>query len=103
MKDIANLIYTTKALDSDGFPSATETKTEVYVNKKSVKRAEFYAAMNAGVKPSITFELRAEDWELTRHTENGKVLYADKIEFDSCNYDIIRTYEAGSMVELVCG
>ncbi len=102
-KDIANLVYVIEKNDSDGFPIKSEVKTEVFVDKKSIKRSEFYTAMQVGMKPSIAFEIRPEDWELSRHIEKNKVLYAQKIEFDGGTYDIIRTYEDGSMVELVCG
>lgn len=102
--DVANLIYTTSKYDGDGFKSEiTEVKAEVFADKKSVKRTEFYAAMQAGVKPEIVFDLRLEDWELTKHDVDGKAKYAEKVEYDSNVYDIIRTYETGQIIELICG
>jgi uncharacterized membrane protein YcgQ (UPF0703/DUF1980 family) len=103
-KDIANLLYVTSTKDVDGFLIETEEKTEVYVNKKSVTRSEFYTAMQAGMKPSIVFELRVEDFEMTLHMENNKPVYAQKIEYDGFVYEIIRTYSKNdSMIELTCG
>lgn len=78
----------------------TETKTlgevktsvsyrSVYANKKSVKRAEFYQAMAAGLKPELVFEMhRMEYMDETRLKYNGK------------EYEIIRTYEVGEKIEL---
>lgn len=103
-KDIANLIYTTEMQDEEGYPIQAEVKTEVFVNKKSVARTEFYIAMQSGMKPSVIFELRTEDYELTKHVVNSKTLFADKVEYDGGQYDIIRTYAKGeSMIELTCG
>lgn len=103
-KDIAKLIYITTTQDDDGFDIESDTVIEVFVNKKSVTRSEFYTAMQSGIKPSIVFELRTEDWELSRHNIEEKVLYAEKVEYDSGTYDIIRSYEKGeSMIELTCG
>ena len=103
-KDIANLIYTTETEDSDGYAIETDVKTEVFVNKKSVTRSEFYTAMQSGMRPSVVFELRIEDYELTKHIVNGKALFADKVEYDEAIYDILRTYSKNeSMIELTCG
>lgn len=102
--DVGSLIYITHTDDSDGYPIEVEEKTEVYLNKKSVARQEFYLAMQTGFKPTITFELRIDDYELTKHIVNNKPIYATKIEYDSCIYDIIRTYTKNeSMIELTCG
>jgi hypothetical protein len=103
-KDIAKLIYATHTQDGNGFDVEAPVEIDVFVDKKSVTRSEFYAAMKAEKKPSIMFDLRVEDWELSRHIEGSKVLYADKIEYDSGTYNIIRSYEkGGSMIELTCG
>ena len=102
-KDIANLITTTIGEDADGYPSNTEVKQEVFVNKKSVKRSEYYAAMQSGMKPEIVFELRIEDFELTKQIIDDKAVYADTVEYDGAKYGIIRTYSpSDSMIELVC-
>jgi SPP1 family predicted phage head-tail adaptor len=102
--DVAKLIYTTSTEDDDGFSSGeVETKIEVFVEKKSITRTEFYSAMQAGMKPQIVFSLRLEDWELSKHEVDGKVKYAEKVEYDGNAYDIIRTYEVGQTIELICG
>lgn len=103
-KDVANLIYIIETEDDDGYAIQSDVKTEVFVSKKSVTRSEFYTAMQSGMKPSVIFELRIEDYELTKHIENGKALFADKVEYEGAIYDIIRTYSKNeSMIELTCG
>lgn len=104
-KDTAKLIYLKEVEDTDGFNVLQEDQTyEVFVNKKSVKRAEFYAAMQAGMKPSIVFEIKSIEFESTKHLVEDKAVYAQKVEFDGYKYDIIRTYsEKEEITELVCG
>lgn len=100
---MAQLIWNTRSKDEDGFPVENEWNTEVYAEKKSVKRSEYYESMRAGIKVNLVVEMRQEDFKLSAHeTENG-VKYADKLEFDGVIYEILRTYETGkAKIELVC-
>lgn len=100
----AVLIYITHGKDEDGFPIETEERTEVFVREKSATRTEFYESLRSGITASEMFEVRLEDWLLTRHiTDNGKAAYATRIEYDGATYDIIRAYKNDrSMVELTC-
>ena len=98
------MIYVENEKDEDGFPVETEKKKEVYVREKSVGRTEFYEALRSGITVNITFDIRMEDWEQTRHTTaNKKIAYAQKILYDGAEYDIIRTYRTDrSMIQLIC-
>ncbi len=98
-KDIASLIYY-QVVNGE----AVETKLEIFVNKKSVARQEFYASYQIGVTPTCIFEMRIEDFELTKTIEEGtnKPLYATRILYDGAIYDIIRTYEKSGMIEITC-
>jgi hypothetical protein len=89
-KDIGNLLY-----DSLVNSEIITVDTEVFLNKKSVSGTEFYKAVQSGVTPSITFETRTSDFELTRHIEadTSKPLYATRVKYDGAVYDIIRTYD----------
>ena len=103
---VINLIYTgdSEETDADGYPIIGEIKTEVFAQKLSVTRTEFYSAMQSGMRPSIVFKVWNDDYELTKHTQNGKSVYADKVEYDGSKYDIIRTYSKDeTYLELVCG
>lgn len=79
-------------VDGDGYPTQTDTDTEVWANVKSATRAEFYAANANGIDVTKMFEVHAEDWgNQTQVVYNGRV------------YDIIRAFQKGlGVVELTC-
>lgn len=73
--------YGTPTYDEYGNEIQTVTETEVFVLPRGVYNAEFYNAAQAGLHPSITFEVaNKEDYD-------GQKL----IEFEGRDYDIIRT------------
>lgn len=100
--DDAELVYYTDTKDADGFTIATETAIAVFVRTKSVGRQEKYLAMQSGVNPTLIFELREEDWELCKHTVDGKYRYADAIRYDTQLYQFIRSYTEKGVTEVVC-
>lgn len=80
------------SVDSNGYPTQTNTDTEVWANVKSATRAEFYAANANGIDVSVMFEVHAEDWG-----NQAQVVYGTK------TYDVIRAYQKGlGVVELTC-
>ena len=104
MDEKAVLIYTTHGKDADGFPVEQTEEVGVYVREKSATRTEFYEALRSNITVAEVFEIRQEDWNLTRHiTANGKAAYADRIRYDGAVYDIIRAFKNDkSMIEVVC-
>lgn len=101
---IGYLLKSIKGKDADGYDSEITTETEVFLEKKSVRRTEHYSAMQAGMKPSVIFRLRLPDYELTRSVENGKETFATKVQYDGVVYDILRVYaEDTEYIELTCG
>ena len=68
------------AYDAYGNETLTYTETTVFVQPRSVYNAEFYNAAQAGLHPSITFELT------NRADYNGEKV----IEWEGKLYDIIR-------------
>jgi len=90
--DKIKLRAVTHKTDADGYPTQTNTDTEVWANVKSATRAEFYAANANGINVSMMFEVHAEDWD-----NQTQVVYDGKV------YDIVRTYQKGfGIVELTC-
>lgn len=90
--------------DEDGFPVTQQHGYAAYGEKKSATRMEVYEAMRAGVEVKAVFEVRLEDWEETKHLNNGRTEYARKIVYDGEEYEIVRAYEVGkSKVEVTCG
>ena len=73
--------YGTPTYDSYGNEIQSVTTTEVFVQPRGVYNAEFYNAAQAGLHPSITFELTNKD------DYNGEKV----IEWEGKDYNIIRT------------
>lgn len=99
--DIAKLIYYGVVNNKP-----VKKEIEVYVNKKSITRQEFYTSYQAGLNPKCIFEVRSIDYELTKQIDEDthKPVYAAQIEYEGGVYEIIRTYEKqNGMVELTCG
>lgn len=80
-RDVANLIAVASAEDSDGYDTTIETRTEVFVDVKSVTREEFYRSMQAGKELVIAFDIRACDYD-------GQ----SRIEHSGKQYKIVRAY-----------
>ena len=73
-----------------------ENSIEVFAEKKSVTRSEFYAAYSAGLNPKFMFNIDSMDYEAAE--EPQMVLYNNK------RYNIIRAYETPENgVELTVG
>lgn len=99
----AKLIILNHEKDEEGFPIETRKEIPVYVRTKSVTRTEFYDAMRSNIRTSIVFSMRIEDWKLSEHMVDGRKLYADKIKYDGCEYDVVRDYMLDkSTIEVTC-
>ena len=82
----------TTTRDEYGEPINTPIEKEVYADKKSVTRSEFYSALTGGINASIVFVIRSEDYD--DQTE---------VAFNSKPYNVIRTFQKGEgFIELVC-
>ena len=91
-KDIITLRAEIIGQDADGYPTTTYDDVEVYANKKSVVRAEFYPAFAVGIEAKIAFEVRSEDYDGQKD-----ILHEGKA------YEVIRSYQKGEgIVELTC-
>ena len=79
-------------VDANGYPTQTNTDTEVWANVKSATRAEFYAANANGIDVTQMFEVHAEDWG-----NQAQVVYGTR------TYDVVRAYQKGlGVIELTC-
>ncbi len=86
------LVDTVTTVNDVGIPVLTETKTTVWADKLSAKRAEHYAANAAGIRVDIVFSVNADDY--TGQTE---------VEWNSTKYNVVRSYAVGrGRVELTC-
>lgn len=91
-RDIATLVGVKKTVNENGYKVEAEARREVFVNKKSATRSEFYAAKQAGDKIALVLEVRGSDYE-------GETW----IEYGGNPYEVVRTYtRAGEVIELNC-
>jgi SPP1 family predicted phage head-tail adaptor len=92
MDKTITLRSTATAPDANGVAITTNTDTQVYAERKSVKRTEFYAAQAAGVRADIAYVVNADDY-------GGQMLVVD----GATVYKVTRTYQVGlGRVELTC-
>lgn len=86
------LIQETYTEDEIGNQVATEDKTTIFCDIKSVGRAEFYNAVATGLKPEIIFIIHNYEY-------SGE----NQVEYDGKKYNVIRTYENSTEeLELTC-
>lgn len=64
---------------------------QVFADKQSVRQSEFYQASANGLKPELMFVIRACEY-------NDETL----LQYNSKNYNIIRTNPKGELLEIVC-
>ena len=77
---------------ADGYPITKPRKTKVFANQKSTGTAEFYAALQNGIRMSVVFEVFAMDYD-------GQ----ETVEHNEKTYKVQRTYSKGEdRLELHC-
>jgi len=92
--DVIELVVINKAgQDENGYekPGSPDDKTEVFANKKSVRSSEFYLAAQTGEALEVMFEIRSIDYNSQDH-----------IDYESKRYEVVRTYDRGEIVEVIC-
>ena len=75
-----------------GFSVESQTRTEVWADRRSVTRAEYYQATQSGIKADIVFTVNAIDY-------SGQSL----VECNGVAYDVVRTYQTETdHIDLTC-
>lgn len=82
MDDVLYLYQTTYTENDAGIQIPTNTKKEVFCQKRSVSRNEFFNAGRNGLNPAYVFTVFKGDYE-------GETI----CEYDGLTYSIYRTYE----------
>ena len=91
-KETINLISIATTENDMGDIVEVETPRQVFADKQSIKRNEFYQAAATGLRPELMFVIRTIDYE-----------QEPKLSHNSKTYTIIRTYEKdGEFIELIC-
>lgn len=89
--DKINLITLTSTTNAVGNSITSQTKKEIFADKKSIRQSEFYQAQQTGLRPELMFNVYTEEYS------NQELL-----EYNNIEYTIIRAYEKGEFTELVC-
>jgi SPP1 family predicted phage head-tail adaptor len=90
-RDVVELIDQTSSSNEYGDQVFSETSTQVFANKKSVRQSEFYQAFAHGLKPELMFEVRSIEYS-----------NQTSLRFNEKEYTIIRAYSKNDEVtELV--
>lgn len=64
----------------------------VFADKQSVRQNEYYEAKQIGLKPELMFVVRSSEFS-----------NEERIKYNLKEYEILRTYDKGETIELVCG
>lgn len=70
----------------------TYTYRTVFADKQSVRQSEHYEAKQLGLKPELMFVIRSTEFSND-----------ERLKYKSKEYEIIRMYDKGETLELVCG
>lgn len=90
--DVIDLLKEVDGYDEQGFPAKVLIeKTGIFANRKGVRSAEFYQASSQGHALEAMFIIRSVDYE-------GE----EEIRHNEKEYIIVRTYDKGEFIELVC-
>ncbi len=88
----AHLIKMEKTVNENGYKTLVESRRNVFCNKKSATRSEFYAAKQAGDKITLVLEVRGADFQ-----------EETQVEFGGKRYEVVRAYtKSGEIFELNC-
>src|SRR5690606_8479789 len=91
-RDTVGLISLVPGQNEYGDPVMVEGPPRmVYANRRSIRQSEFYQAAQAGLRPEIMFEVRSAEYQ-------GET----KLRYEGTDYLVIRTYDKGEIMELVC-
>lgn len=90
--DVLQLVSVVDGTDTEGFPAKVETVgPELFANRKSAGSGEFYRAAQAGYTVDKVFEIREVEYSGERF-----------LNYEQERFEILRTYERGEIIELIC-
>jgi len=90
--EVIELISFNTYINENGFEISSETKEEIFADKKSVRSTEFYEAQKLGYKLSVMFVIRPYEY-------NGQ----EYIYYENNKYKVERTYEKNTeQLEIIC-
>lgn len=80
------------------FDRPTETERMVYCTVRSVRRDEFYRALDNKLHPVIVFVLQ----DAIEYAGEKIILWQGPLDSAPKRYRVVRTYQTGFALEIVC-
>lgn len=68
------------------------TYRTIFADKQSVRQSEHYEARQIGLKPELMFVIRSSEFSND-----------ERVRYESKEYEILRVFDKGETIELVCG
>lgn len=68
-------------------------ENEVFCNKVSCTRSEYYQAYAVGLSPKLTFEIDPEDFENASILKDEELVTPQQIVYKGARYNILRTFQ----------
>ena len=90
--EIIELVAIQSGISNAGYPTEIESKKEAFADLKSVRRSEFYEALNQGMRLVVAFHVRCSDYENEKY-----------VDYNGHRYRVERSYtKDGEIIELNC-
>ena len=104
LDELIKVITYTNSTDDDGFDVEVSHEKELFCEVKSASYLDSYNSMAQGTRASIEFEIRKEDFDELRITENEKHFYPSEVIYDGAKYNLIRWRIIDkAKASLICG
>ncbi len=87
-----NDICTLVTLAADG-SEVEPTENEVFCEKSSCTRSEFYQAYAVGLSPKLTLEIDPEDYENASVIQSEQIINPQQVMYKGARYNILRSYQ----------
>lgn len=95
--NVIKLISETITIDSYGDRVIEETENVVFAELKSISMSEFYQSQAVGLKPEIKFVLP----DVLEYNGQKRLKYTPYQGTEEI-YTVLRTFQNGNLLELVC-
>lgn len=87
-----NDICTLVTLTADG-SEVEPAENEVFCEKSSCTRSEFYQAYAVGLSPKLTLEIDPEDYENASVIQSEQIINPQQVMYKGARYNILRSYQ----------
>ena len=98
------ITVTGRTKNRNGFETEEEyQENEIFAESKSVRRTEYYAALQAGVRATQIFGVHPEDYQMGCIVKDNKTYRPSRVIHEGTEYRIVRTYcKSIDSMEITC-